>query len=166
MRAAAIKEASGAKVIHMEVGQPGTPAPRTALEAVQRALGRDKLGYTLALGVPELRSRIAQLYRDRYGLTVSPDRVVVTSGSSAAFVLCFLALFDSGARVGLPSPGYPCYRHILTALDCLPVILETGAATRWMPTAAQIDSAATTDGLAGLLIASPANPTGTMLEPE
>jgi aspartate/methionine/tyrosine aminotransferase len=166
MRAAAIKEASGAKVIHMEVGQPGTPAPRAALEAVRHALSRDKLGYTLALGLPELRARIAQLYRDRYGLTISPERVIVTSGSSAAFVLCFLALFDAGAKVGLSSPGYPCYRHILTALGCVPVMLETGAATRWMPTAAQIDSVAAGDDLAGLLIASPANPTGTMLEAE
>jgi aspartate/methionine/tyrosine aminotransferase len=166
MRAAAAREAAGHKVIHMEVGQPATAAPRTAREAVKRALDTDTLGYTLALGMPELRERIAQLYQEWYGLKVSPARIVVTSGSSAAFVLGFLAAFDVGAKVALPAPGYPCYRHILTALGQVPVMLETGPDTRWMPTAAQVDAAASQHGLTGLLIASPANPTGTMLEPE
>jgi aspartate/methionine/tyrosine aminotransferase len=165
MQAAAAREAQGERVIHMEVGQPSTPAPRAALEAVRRALGTETLGYTMALGVPALRARIARHYADRYGVTVAPERVIVTSGSSAAFVLGFLALFDVGAKVGLPSPGYPCYRHILTALGQSPVILETDAASRWMPTAAQIDAQAKAGDLSGLLIASPANPTGTMLEP-
>jgi aspartate/methionine/tyrosine aminotransferase len=166
MQAAAAKEATGARVIHMEVGQPGTPAPKAAREAVARALEREPLGYTLALGIPALRERIAQHYREWYGVAVDPGRVVVTSGSSAAFVLGFLAVFDAGARVGLASPGYPCYRHILTALGCSPVVLETGPDTRWMPTAAQIETEIAGCGLDGLLIASPANPTGTMLEPE
>lgn len=166
MRAAAAREATGARVIHMEVGQPGTPAPRAAREAVKRALDTDNLGYTLALGMEPLRERIARLYQDRHGVSVAPERIVVTSGSSAAFVLSFLALFDAGARVALPAPGYPCYRHILTALGAVPFNLETGPNTRWMPTAAQIDEAAAANDLAGLLIASPANPTGTMLEPE
>jgi aspartate/methionine/tyrosine aminotransferase len=165
MQAAAAKEARGDQVIHMEVGQPGTPAPRSALAAVQRALGTETLGYTMALGLPALRARISQYYGERYGVAVSPERVVVTTGSSAAFVLGFLALFDVGAKVGLPSPGYPCYRHILTALGQSPVILETDAASRWMPTAGQIDECARRESLAGLVIASPANPTGTMLEP-
>jgi aspartate/methionine/tyrosine aminotransferase len=165
MQAAADKEARGQHVIHMEVGQPGTPAPRTALQAVQRALGSETLGYTMALGLPALRARIARHYADRYGVAVSPERVIVTSGSSAAFVLGFLAVFDVGAKVGLPSPGYPCYRHILTALGQMPVIIETDAASRWMPTAAQIEDCARREALAGLVIASPANPTGTMLEP-
>jgi len=165
MEAAAAREAQGHKVIHMEVGQPGTPAPKAALAAVSSALGRDTLGYTVALGLPALRSRIAQHYRDRYGITVAPERVVVTTGSSAAFVLAFLALFDGGAKVALPSPGYPCYRHILTALGQTPVPVVTDAASRWMPTAGQIDEAARREGIAGLIIASPANPTGTMLEP-
>ncbi len=165
MEAAAAREAQGHKVIHMEVGQPGTPAPRAALEAVKRALDRETLGYTVALGLPALRERIARHYRQRYGVEVAPERVVVTTGSSAGFVLAFLALFDPGAKVALPSPGYPCYRHILTALGQTPVPLTTDAATRWMPTAAQIDEAARRDGIAGLVIASPANPTGTMLEP-
>jgi aspartate/methionine/tyrosine aminotransferase len=162
MEAAAAREALGHNVIHMEVGQPGTPAPRAALEAAKRALDRDTLGYTVALGLPALRTRIAGHYRERYALDVPPERIVVTTGSSAGFVLAFLALFDPGAKVALPSPGYPCYRHILTALGQSPVILPTDAASRWMPTAQQIDAAAG-EGLAGLVIASPANPTGTML---
>jgi aspartate/methionine/tyrosine aminotransferase len=165
MEAAAVREAQGHKVIHMEVGQPGTPAPRAAREAAKRALDRDTLGYTVALGLPALRQRIAQHYRQRYGVTVAPERVVVTTGSSAGFVLAFLALFDAGAKVALPSPGYPCYRHILTTLGQKPVALVTDASGRWMPTAAQVEEAARRDGVAGLVIASPANPTGTMLEP-
>jgi len=166
MRQAAAAEAAGRSIVHMEVGQPATPAPRAAREAVKRAIDGDNLGYTLALGMDALRERIARLYRDWYGITVAAERVVVTSGSSAAFVLGFLALFGPGDRVALPAPGYPCYRHILTALGVEPVALETGPNTRWMPTAAQIEEAATRERLAGLLIASPANPTGTMLEPE
>jgi aspartate/methionine/tyrosine aminotransferase len=165
MQAAAAREAQGARVIHMEVGQPGTPAPRSALTAVRRALDAETLGYTTALGMPALRERIARHYSDRHGIAVSPDRVIVTTGSSAAFVLGFLALFDIGAKVGLPSPGYPCYRHILTALGQSPVILSTDAASRWMPTTVQIDETTRHEGLSGLVIASPANPTGTMLEP-
>jgi aspartate/methionine/tyrosine aminotransferase len=166
MQAAADLERSGRRVIHMEVGQPGTPAPRAALEAVKRAVDRETLGYTLALGLPQLRERIARLYRDWYGITISPDRVVVTNGSSAAFVLTFLALFDAGERVALPSPGYPCYRHILSALGQQAVILPTGAAQRWMPAAGQIEAASAEQRISGVLIASPANPTGTMLENE
>jgi aspartate/methionine/tyrosine aminotransferase len=165
MEAAAAREAQGHKIIHMEVGQPATPAPRAAVEAVKRALDRETLGYTVALGLPALRERIARHYRQRHDVTVAPERVVVTTGSSAGFVLAFLALFDPGAKVALPSPGYPCYRHILTALGQTPVPLTTEAQTRWMPTAAQIEEAATREAIAGLVIASPANPTGTMLEP-
>jgi aspartate/methionine/tyrosine aminotransferase len=164
MEAAAAREALGHRVIHMEVGQPGTPAPRAALDAVKRALDRETLGYTVALGLPALRARIAEHYRQRYGVEVAPERVVVTTGSSAGFVLAFLALFDVGAKVALPSPGYPCYRHILTALGQTSVLLTTDAGSRWMPTARQIEDAATREGAVGLVIASPANPTGTMLE--
>jgi aspartate/methionine/tyrosine aminotransferase len=167
MQAAAAAEATGAHVVHMEVGQPGTPAPKAAREAVKRALDRDTLGYTLALGMPELRARIARHYFETYGVEVPAERIVVTNGSSAAFVLAFLALFDAGARVALASPGYPCYRHILTALGQAPVIIETGPETRWMPTAADVERTARSGaGIDGLLLASPANPTGTMLAPE
>lgn len=167
MSRAAAAEAAGRRVIHMEVGQPATPAPGAAREAAKQAIDTSALGYTLALGTEPLRRRIAAHYAVTYGVDVSPDRVVVTSGSSAAFVLAFLALFDAGARVALPEPGYPCYRHILSALGQVPVAIETGPATRWMPTVEALDAAIEAPGgLDGLLIASPANPTGTMLEPE
>jgi aspartate/methionine/tyrosine aminotransferase len=165
MQAAADSERRGARVIHMEVGQPGTPAPRAALDAVKHALDRETLGYTMALGLPALRERIARHYSERYAITVAPERIVVTTGSSAAFVLAFLALFDVGAKVALPSPGYPCYRHILTALGQTATILVTDVTTRWMPTAAQIKEAALSQNIAGLIVASPGNPTGTMLQP-
>lgn len=166
MRAAAAREAEGADVIHMEVGQPATPAPRAARDAVREALERDTLGYTMAVGIAPLRERIAQHYRDTYNVGVSADRIIVTTGSSAAFILAFLSLFNPGDRVALPAPGYPCYRQILSALGQTPVAIETGPATRWMLTAADVERAHDEGALAGLLVASPANPTGTMLGSE
>src|SRR5215204_1882921 len=118
MAAAARIEAAGGHVIHMEVGQPAAPAPATAIAAARAALG-GRLAYTEALGIPSLRARIA------------PGRVVVTTGSSSAFILAFLALFEAGDRVAVASPGYPPYRHILNALGCEPVLMETSAASRW-----------------------------------
>ena len=164
MQAAAERAATGADVVHMEVGQPATPAPQAALAAVKRALDRETLGYTMALGLPALRARIAKHYQECYGVAVSSEQVIITTGSSAGFVLAFLALFDVGARVALPSPGYPCYRHILTALGQEPVLIVTDEASRWMPRGADV-AAAARQGLAGVLVASPANPTGTMLGP-
>jgi aspartate/methionine/tyrosine aminotransferase len=164
MQAAAERAATGADVVHMEVGQPATPAPQAALAAVKRALDRETLGYTMALGLPALRARIAKHYQECYGVAVSSEQVIITTGSSAGFVLAFLALFDVGAKVALPSPGYPCYRHILTALGQEPVLIVTDEASRWMPRGADV-AAAARQGLAGLLVASPANPTGTMLGP-
>jgi len=166
MQAAAAREAAGKRVVHMEVGQPATPAPKAARDRVAAEMQRSNLGYTVALGMPELRARISRLYQDWYGLDVDPGRIVVTSGSSAAFVLAFLALFDVDSTVGLPSPGYPCYRHILTALGVKSHLLETSAADRWMPTANEVADAAKRHNLRGLLLASPNNPTGTMLSPE
>jgi aspartate/methionine/tyrosine aminotransferase len=166
MRAAQAQEAAGRSVIHMEVGQPGTSAPKAARLAAMRALENDTLGYTMALGTDALRRRIAQLYKEWYGVDVDPERVVVTTGSSAAFVLAFLAVFDAHDAVALPSPGYPCYRHILSALGQRPVVIATGPAAGWMPTAEDVERAADRDGIKGLLIASPANPTGTVIAPE
>ncbi len=165
MRAAADLEAKGCSVIHMEVGQPGTPAPESALAAARRARGTETLGYTAALGIDALRERIAVSYSERYGLSIDAERVIVCTGSSAAFILAFLALFDTGARVALPSPGYPCYRQILSALGCETPLIETGPETRWMPTREAVAKLDRETDLAGLLIASPANPTGTMIEP-
>ncbi len=165
MRAAAALEAQGRSIIHMEVGQPGTSAPDTALSAVRSALDAHTLGYTAALGIDELRGRIAQSYRNTYGIDVDASRVIICTGSSAAFLLAFLAVFDTGAKVALPSPGYPCYRHILSALGCRSPLIETGPETRWMPTLDALSALDQDQGLDGLLIASPANPTGTMIEP-
>ncbi len=161
MREANVRAAEGADIIHMEVGQPGTPAPRAARERARVALETDRLGYTDALGLPALRERIARYYRERYDVGVAPERVVVTSGSSAGFVLAFLAVLDAGDTMLLPSPGYPCYRHILKALGAKPVLIETSPAARWMPHARDLDRLAGEEP-AGLLLASPNNPTGTM----
>lgn len=158
MEAARAAEAAGRHIIHMEVGQPGTPAPARARAAVTGALHDDPLGYTVALGLPALREGIATLYKDWYNVDLDPARVVVTAGSSGAFVLAFTALFDSGARVGLGEPGYPSYRQILSALGLTPVGLPTSAANRLQPVPADVPR-----DLDGLIVASPANPSGTML---
>ena len=163
MAAAAEREANGLPVVHLEVGQPATSAPIAARQAAKRAIDSDSLGYTLPLGTPALRERIAAHYAATYGIELAPERVVVTSGSSAGFVLTFLMLFDLADRVALPSPGYPCYRNILNALGQEYVTLETSAETRWMPTVEQFKAA---EPARGILIASPNNPTGTMIEPE
>jgi aspartate/methionine/tyrosine aminotransferase len=155
------RELSGDDIIHMEVGQPATPAPRAARERARQALENEQLGYTEALGLPNLRERIARYMTERYGVAVRPERVVVTTGSSAGFVLAFLALLDQGDSLGLPSPGYPCYRQILKALNVRPALIETSGQGRWMPTAADVERLAG-EGAAGLLLASPNNPTGTM----
>ena len=160
MEAARAAEAAGRRIIHMEVGQPGTPAPDGARAALARAMEAGPLGYTVALGLPDLRRGIADLYRRWYGLDLNPDRVVVTAGSSAAFTLAFTALFDAGDRVGLGEPGYPSYRQILRALSLTPVGIPAAEGNRLQPTPA--DLAAVPD-LQGLIVASPANPSGTML---
>jgi aspartate/methionine/tyrosine aminotransferase len=159
-------EASGRSIVHMEVGQPGAPAPSPVLEAARAALAHGRLGYTEALGRGALRARIARHYRDTYGVEVAADNVIVTTGSSAGFVLAFLAGFDAGARIALPSPGYPAYRNILKALDLVPVEIETTAETRWALTPDHLDHASAGGPLVGVLVASPANPTGTMMEPD
>ena len=159
MEAARKAEEEGRHIIHMEVGQPSTPAPSGARRALAAALEDDSLGYTVALGLPALRKRIATLYGEWYNLDLNPERVIVTPGSSGAFLLSFTALFDSGDRVGIGAPGYPSYRQILKALGMQPVDIQTAAENRYQPVAADLAG----QDLAGLMVASPANPTGTML---
>lgn len=161
MEQARIREAEGHNVIHMEVGQPGTGAPMRAREAAAKAVMDDALGYTVALGMPALRERIARLYQDWYGISVPAERIVVTSGSSAGFLLAFLALFDAGDRVATVAPGYPSYRNIFRALDIDVTEMEGIAANGWRPTPAQV---AEVGQIKGLLVASPSNPTGAMLD--
>ena len=165
MTAARKLEDGGAHIIHMEVGEPAAPAPRPAREAAMRALEAGRIGYTEALGRPSLRARIARAYRERYGVEVPAERVVVTTGSSAGFILAFLAMFDPGARIAIAAPGYPAYRNILEALGLEAVALPTQAADRHVVTAAMIEAAHAQTPLAGALLMSPANPTGTMMSP-
>lgn len=164
LRAANERSAAGADVLHLEIGQPATGAPAGVVEAAKRALDHDALGYTEALGMPVLRRRIARHYAETYGVEIDPARVAVTTGSSGAFLLGFLAAFDAGDRVALASPGYPAYRNILMALGITPVDLPTGPETRFQPTPALLD--AVEDRLDGLILASPSNPAGTMLDAE
>lgn len=164
MAAAARIEAAGGTVVHMEVGQPAAPAPATALKAAQAALVHGRLGYTAALGIPSLRARIARHYAQTYRVDLDPERVVVTTGSSGGFILAFLSMFEPGDRVAVAIPGYPPYRHILTALGCEPVLIETRAATRYAMTGEALLAAHREKPLAGVLVASPANPTGTMMD--
>jgi aspartate/methionine/tyrosine aminotransferase len=166
MAAAARIEAAGGHVIHMEVGQPAAPAPQVAIAAAQAALAQGRIEYTAALGTPSLRARIARHYRDAYGCDVDPERIVVTTGSSGAFILSFLALFEPGDRVAVTVPGYPPYRHILTALGCEPVLIETHADERHALTPEDLLKAHREKPLKGVLVASPANPTGTMMSRE
>ena len=157
--AAARLEAAWRHIIHMEVGQPGTPAPAGARAALVAALGQSPLGYTVSLGIPALRAGIAGLYRRWYGVDLNPDRVVVTAGSSGAFLLAFTALFDAGDRVGLGEPGYPSYRQILKALSLVPVGVQARDENRLQPVPSDFAGLR----LQGLIVASPGNPSGTML---
>ncbi len=160
VEAASRAEAAGRRIIHMEIGQPSTPAPARARRAVARALEAGTLGYTVALGLPALRQGIADLHRDWYGIELDPARVIVTTGSSTAFTLAFTALFDAGDRVALADPGYPSYRQIMRALALRPVGIPTGPEDRFQPRPETLPEAE------GLLIASPGNPSGTMLDRE
>ena len=166
MAAAARIEAAGGHVIHMEVGQPAAPAPKTAIAAARAALDDGRIDYTSALGIPSLRARIARHYRDTYGCRVDPERIVVTTGSSGGFILAFLAMFEPGDRVAVTVPGYPPYRHILTALGCEPVLIETSSETRHALTGEALLAAHRKTPLKGVLVGSPANPTGTMMSRE
>ena len=160
MEAAHLAEAEGRRIVHMEVGQPSTSAPLKARKALAKALNANPMGYTVALGLPALREGIALLYMEWYGVSLDPGRVVITSGSSAGFLLAFTALFDPDAKVGLAVPGYPSYRQILKALSLQPVDIPTQDITGHQLCAQDVAKYS----LDGLLVASPANPTGTMLD--
>lgn len=165
LRAANERQAAGADVLHLEIGQPGTPAPEAVRAAAKRAIDEEAIGYTDAFGLPALRRRIAGHYAEAYGVAVDPARIAVTPGSSGGFLLAFLAAFDAGDRVALASPGYPAYRNILAALGLEPVLLEAGPQERYQPTPDLLERAQRDGGpLAGVIVASPSNPTGTMLD--
>lgn len=160
MKAAARREVAGGDVLHLEVGQPMTPAPSRVLEAARRGLTHDRLGYTAATGLVALRERIGRFYGERYGLDVSHERVVLTIGASAGFVLACLALFDPGDRVAMTVPGYSAYRNVLTALGLELVEVRVDAETRFVPSVDRLEMAGPLDGL---VVASPSNPTGVTL---
>jgi aspartate/methionine/tyrosine aminotransferase len=162
LAAANEQESRGGRVIHLEVGQPSTPAPHAVLEAARAALAGDRLGYVEALGIPPLRERISGHYHDAYGIVVPPERIVVTTGSSSGFLLAFLAAFDHGDRIALAAPGYPAYRNILGALGLQAVDLAASAADAFQPTTALLQREP--ERVAGLILASPSNPTGTMVD--
>ncbi len=162
LREAGEMEAAGEDIIHMEVGQPFGPAPAAVRAAAARAVAEQDLGYTEARGIRPLRERIARHYEEHYGVAVDPDRVFVTTGSSGAFTIAFLAAFDAGDRVGLANPGYPAYRNIFHALNIEPELLPAGPASGWAPDPAEV-ARRMGQGMRGLLVASPANPTGAML---
>ncbi len=163
MAAAARLEANGRRIVHMEVGQPAAGAPATAIAAVRAALSAGPHGYTEALGIGSLRRRIARAYHEWHGLDIDAERVVITTGSSAGFMLAFLAAFEPGDRVAVAVPGYPPYRHILTALGCEPVFIETSVADRWSITSESLLALHRQRPLKGVVVGSPANPTGTMM---
>lgn len=164
MREANRLEADGRSIMHLEVGQPGAPAASSVRMAASKALDMGALAYTDALGLPSLRARIARYYQEHHQVDVDPARVVVTGGSSAAFILTFLACFEAGDKVGLPEPGYPAYRNTLRALGCEPIGISVGPDTDWALTPELIKRAETQHGkLSGVLVASPSNPTGAML---
>lgn len=160
MQAASALAATGRDIIHMEVGQPSDPAPPAVIAEAKAALDRDGLGYTLALGLDALRERIARHYAETYGACVNPANVAVTTGSSAGFLLAFAAAFSAGDRVAVAAPGYPAYRNILKALDIECVVIPVGAETHYQLDAAVLEKAGPLDGV---VVASPANPTGSML---
>ena len=162
--AAAERQRSHGDLVNLSAGQPSAQAPAPIRAAAADALANHNLGYTVSLGIPELREAIAASYPQRYGITVSPEDVVVTTGSTNGFLLAFLACFDVGDRVAVPSPGYPCYRNILSALGCEVVEIPCGPETRFQPTVEML--AAITPPVTGLILASPANPTGTVIPPK
>jgi aspartate/methionine/tyrosine aminotransferase len=164
MREAAALEAEGRSIIHLEVGQPSTGIPHAAAQRIAAIIGGDTLGYTLASGLPALCERISQYYRDIYTANVPADQIFVTTGSSGGFVLAFLCAFEAGDHVALAAPGYPAYRHILTSLGVVPDLIEVDAATRYQPTVDHLRKMRRLPD--GLIVGSPANPTGSVIPPD
>ncbi|WP_281965312.1 pyridoxal phosphate-dependent aminotransferase [Serinicoccus marinus] len=164
LKAAAARQRSHGDVLMLCAGQPSTPAPAVAREAAIRALDSDVLGYTESSGILPLREAIARHHRDAAGIEVSPDDVVVFPGSSGAFTALFLAAFDVGDQVAMTRPGYPAYRNSLAALGCEVVELDCGPDTRFQPTVEMLEALPAPP--AGLIVASPANPTGTVVDPD
>jgi aspartate/methionine/tyrosine aminotransferase len=162
--AAAERQRTHGDLVNLSAGQPSAGAPGPVIDTAKRALDSGPLGYSVALGIPELRTAIAGSYADRRGIVVDPDEVVITTGSSGGFLLAFLACFDVGDRVAIASPGYPCYRNILSALGCEVVEMPCGPDTRFQPTAQML--ADLDPPIKGVVVASPANPTGTVIPPE
>src|SRR6059058_269497 len=160
---AAERQRTHGDLVNLSAGQPSVGAPKAVRETAKQALDSGPLGYSVALGIPELRTAIADSYKERHGLVVDPNDVVITTGSSGGFLLAFLACFDVGDRVAIASPGYPCYRNILSALGCEVVEMPCGPETRFQPTVAMLE--ALDEPVKGLVVASPANPTGTVLDP-
>ena len=165
MRAAHERQRTHGDMILLCVGQPSTPAPRPVLDAVHRALEEEQLGYTQGDGIPALRQAVAGHYARTYDLHVSPAEVLISNGSSGGFSTVLLAAFDTGDRVAMARPGYPAYRNSLHALGLQVVELDCGHESRFQPTVAQLERAHREHALSGLIVASPANPTGTVIEP-
>jgi aspartate/methionine/tyrosine aminotransferase len=161
LAAAQARQAERGDLVNFVAGQPSTRAPVAVRDEAKRLIDAGPLGYTVATGIPELRAAIAEHHRRASGIDDGPDDVVVTTGSSGGFLLAFLAAFEPGDRVVMARPGYPCYRNVLTALGCEVVEVACGPETRFQPTVAQLDDVP--GPVAGLVIASPANPTGTMV---
>ena len=164
MREAGELSSNGASICHMEVGQPGTPAPLLVPELAKKAIDEDLIGYTQALGRLELRERIARHYLETHDVSIDPAQVIITTGSSAGFVLSFLAILDAGDRVAITRPGYPCYREIIKALDLEPVEIAVGFHNNWVPSLEEVQGAIERRGVKAILLASPANPTGVMVK--
>ena len=165
MRLAAELDADGGDIVHLEVGQPSSPAPQPVINALSASMVKQKThGYSVALGIPELRKRIAKHYEEWYGLNIDSKRVAVTVGSSMAFAISFLAAFDVGDRIAIPNPGYPAYRNLMIGMGLEPVILPAGPKEGWLPRLQDMEKWEKLPD--GLMIASPHNPTGVVISNE
>ena len=161
MKAANEYKAAGGSVIHMEVGQPQTGAPSKVLDLAKKAMDTEHLGYTDALGILVLRKRISNFYQQIYGIDINPERVVITTGASGGLILAFLGAFNNGDLVGITSPGYPAYKNILQALDIRSIEIPVGPKSSYQINTDLLDKVDT--HIDGLIISSPANPTGSMI---